>query len=410
MRRVHALLLLTLAFLAPTLPAHALSRGSPPYKQGIQWGQSAGSSYIRAIPQGSQIGIQNCAASYTDGFPPLTFLPAAAGGCPPFGQDMNGILNALSLGLQWAFAGGTMSYDATFQTQIGGYPRDALIQSNILHGRVWQSTVDNNLTNPDDQTGAAISWSVPPGAIYPGSLIPSMLNAGYPNAVLANGNTVGNTGSNATNRANPDTYWLFTQIWNLCFSCGIFNSAGGSTTKGATAAADWAANKAVATPDMRGTGVVGVDASTSRLASAPVISGSINGGGSLVGETNNTHILSTAEIPSHFHSTSTADPAHYHTAGMGDPTHTHTEQYPAYSFYAQCSSCGPVYNAATTNTGAAGTGVYINSSNGANNTYSAGTGVYMNSPNGGNTTYSAGGGGAHNIVPRDLTVYWWLAL
>ena len=48
------------------------------------------------IPVPSQISVTPGAASYTDGFPPLTMTPKASGGVPPFGQDMNGILYAIT--------------------------------------------------------------------------------------------------------------------------------------------------------------------------------------------------------------------------------------------------------------------------------------------------------------------------
>ncbi|KAA1174648.1 hypothetical protein FP026_29625, partial [Rhizobium tropici] len=68
-----------------------------PVKFPIPFAASAGGGYIRAIPQASQIGITNGAASLTDGFPPLTFLPVGAGGTPPWGQDFNGILNEITV-------------------------------------------------------------------------------------------------------------------------------------------------------------------------------------------------------------------------------------------------------------------------------------------------------------------------
>ena len=58
------------------------------------------------IPEASQIGITNGAASLNDGFPPLTMTPIAAGGTPPSGADMNGILNLLSQSIRWQHAGG----------------------------------------------------------------------------------------------------------------------------------------------------------------------------------------------------------------------------------------------------------------------------------------------------------------
>ena len=59
-----------------------------PTKFSVPFANSAGGSYIRAIPTASQIGIVDGAASLTDGFPPLNFLTLGAGGIPPFGQDM----------------------------------------------------------------------------------------------------------------------------------------------------------------------------------------------------------------------------------------------------------------------------------------------------------------------------------
>jgi hypothetical protein len=126
---------------------------SIPTKMPIQWGASAGGSYIRAIPQLSQISITPGAASFTDGFPPLNFLPVGSGGVPPFGQDMNGILNIISLWNRWQQAGGSVPYDATFQATIGGYPQGAVVASTVTLGLRWFSLVDNNTTNPD--TGGA---------------------------------------------------------------------------------------------------------------------------------------------------------------------------------------------------------------------------------------------------------------
>ena len=129
------------------------------------------------IPSTSQIGILNGAASLPDGFPPLTFLPVAAGGVPPFGADMNGILFELSSWAQWESAGGPVVYDAAFSTAIGGYPKGAWLTSST-GGSWWMSTVDNNTTNPD--TGGA-GWQ--------------LLTFGQTYAGNPNGNVAGNAGT-----------------------------------------------------------------------------------------------------------------------------------------------------------------------------------------------------------------------
>lgn len=112
----------------------------------------ANSGTKNTIPTPSQITITPGAASLTDGFPPLTRTPIAAGGVPPFGADMNGILFEISANTQWENAGGFYPYDAAFSTAIGGYPRGAVLARADLSG-FWLSQVDNNATNPD--TGGA---------------------------------------------------------------------------------------------------------------------------------------------------------------------------------------------------------------------------------------------------------------
>ncbi len=126
-----------------------------PNKFAIPFANSAGAGYIRAIPQASQIGITNGAASLTDGFPPLTFLPVGAGGTPPWGQDFNGILNQITLWSQWQAAGGQVIYDSAFSTAIGGYPAGAIVAS-VNNNQLWYNTTDNNTTNPDSAT--SVGW------------------------------------------------------------------------------------------------------------------------------------------------------------------------------------------------------------------------------------------------------------
>jgi hypothetical protein len=108
----------------------------------------ADSGTKNAIPIPSQIGVTPGLASFTTGFPPLTFTPIAAGGVPPFGADFNGVLNAITQALRWTNAGGQYIYDAAFATSIGGYPKGALLQRSTLDG-FWLCTADNNSTDPD---------------------------------------------------------------------------------------------------------------------------------------------------------------------------------------------------------------------------------------------------------------------
>ena len=111
------------------------------------------------IPTASQIGITAGAASLTDGFPPLTRTPIAAGGVPPSGLDMNGILYELSAILRWANAGGGYAYDAAFATDsnVGGYPKGARVLRSDGLG-YWFNTTDNNTTDPEGVGAIAAGW------------------------------------------------------------------------------------------------------------------------------------------------------------------------------------------------------------------------------------------------------------
>lgn len=138
-----------------------------PAKFNIPWASSAGGSYITSpIPEASQIGITNGAASLTDGFPPLNFQPVESGGVPPFGADSNGILKEITLWNQWQQAGGVVPYDGTFQTAIGGYPKGAIVASGTVAGLLWQSTTDDNATDPDTGGAGWVALLAAPNAHY----------------------------------------------------------------------------------------------------------------------------------------------------------------------------------------------------------------------------------------------------
>lgn len=126
--------------------------------------------------------------------------------------------------------------------------------------------------------------------------------------VRANGRTIGNASSSATERANADTSSLFTFLWtNYSDSvCAV------SSGRGASAAADYAANKSIALPDLRGRAFFGLDDMGGSAASriGTTFSGTTNGA---TGGAEN-HTLTTAQLPAHSHSGTTAsDGAHTHT-------------------------------------------------------------------------------------------------
>lgn len=267
----------------------------------IPFGANAGGSFIRAIPVNSQIGVQDGAASLNDGFVPLNSIPIAAGGIPPFQQDVNGILNQATAWCQWQEAGGIIRYDAAFATSgNGGYPAGAIVSSALVFGNRWLSTVDNNTADPDSLTQT--TWFQDPGSISTGTLVPSLSSTVPPGYVAANASTIGAVGSGATSAVGITVQLLYRFIWfNFSNSiCPVLTSGGVPTTRGANPDADFAALKRLTLPDMRGIGLRGVDTmgggATTRLAGVPVSIGNTTTPGSGVGE--NLHLLLLTEIPS----------------------------------------------------------------------------------------------------------------
>lgn len=390
-----------------------MQQSNIPSKFGIPWGNAAGPTYIQTIPQASQIGITNCRASLTDGFPPLTFIPSSSGGCPPFGKDFNGILNQITQWSQWQSAGGPVFWDSAFSTSIGGYPKGAVLQSAVLLGRMWLSTADNNTTNPDSQTSA--NWVPLPGTAPAGTPIPSFSTTSPPNTVPCNGSTVGNASSNASLRANADTYWLFVALWTNCLNCTLFNSAGGVISKGASANADYNANNSIATPLMGGAGLMGMDniagSVTNNLVNVPVGLGNRTTPMSVVGE--NLHTLTLTETPTGIHgqgvnligvtgTVTVSGTVSVSTAGLGFPNLAGTNGSIA-SFGPNVGGGGGSLSPATTT----GSWSPVTTMSGSNS-MSGGNVLQGNNTIGIFTDNT--GGGAHNTVQRGYLVQWNLAL
>jgi hypothetical protein len=133
----------------------------------IPFANAAGGAYIRDIPTASQIGVTDGRASLTDGFPPLNFTPVAGGGVPPDGRDFNDILFRVSGWSRWQAAGGPVTYNAQFATDVGGYPSGAFLQSRNTPGLFYVSTTDNNGTDPESIGSAGWLTIIPTKATEP---------------------------------------------------------------------------------------------------------------------------------------------------------------------------------------------------------------------------------------------------
>ena len=139
--------------------------------------------------------------------------------------------------------------------------------------------------------------------------------------VRANGKTIGNAASGATELADPSTQALFAFLWNADPSLSV---SGG---RGASALADFNANKTIALPDLNARALFGIDgmgsSPTGRLAGASFSGGNATTLGSAGGES--AHTLVIAEAPSHTHTGTTQSNSAFQmtftTASAGSHTH-----------------------------------------------------------------------------------------
>lgn len=164
-----------------------------------------------------------------------------------------------------------------------------------------------------------------------------------PDGWVVSHGTIGNASSNATTRANTDTLNLFTFFWNKYSTWPVYNSSGTVVTRLATAALDFADNRALVMIDTRGC-VIQHSATT---AADATITGS------------DTAALAVANMPNHTHTINVTNPAHTHA--ISDPGHLHTYES---GFHTGDSNSGTGNDAnkkdpATTNTSSTTTGITV---------------------------------------------------
>jgi microcystin-dependent protein len=223
-----------------------------------------------------------------------------------------------------------------------------------------QLTYSLQIPNPDP---VDLSVVIPPEErIQTGMIISELVNSTRTGFVRLNGRTIGNPASLATERANTDTSALYTYLWNNLPNTVAPVSSG----RGASAPADFSANKNIGLPDMRGKTFIGLDDMGNTAASAfsgltfdigsAIIAGSTIGANSVV--------LDSGQMPAHSHSGTTSS----------DGQHTHN-----------------VSTSVTTGTENQSIGVSVGGTTGTSNqdinhthTYSYSSGVQNGAPGGGN--------------------------
>lgn len=99
----------------------------------------------------------NGVATFDKGFPPVTMQPLSAGGIPPSGKDMNGVLYSTTIQQQWQNAGMTYPFSQDFSDAVSGYPKGAIVPSSVYTGQ-WLNLNEANGTSPESSTGANTGW------------------------------------------------------------------------------------------------------------------------------------------------------------------------------------------------------------------------------------------------------------
>lgn len=99
----------------------------------------------------------NGVATFDKGFPEITMQPLSAGGIPPSGKDMNGVLYSTTIQQQWQNAGMTYPFSQAFSDAVSGYPKGAIVPSSVYTGQ-WLNLNEANGTSPESPTGASTGW------------------------------------------------------------------------------------------------------------------------------------------------------------------------------------------------------------------------------------------------------------
>lgn len=291
------------------------------------------------------------------------------------------------------------------------------------------STIITTATNVPNPAPIDPTTTDPNALMQTGDMIFSpavVTRAGF---VRANGGSIGSGASSGTERANDDAEALFTWLHNNLADAQAAVSGG----RGASAAADWSANKVIVLPDLRGSGPLGLDdmgaGVASRLVTASFTNGDATTGGSVVGS--NTVSLIEANLPAHVHAAgnivSDAAGGHFHTEGtlatgavgghthsVTDPGHIHNFSVFAGSTNVSVSAGATVQNVQATtlqNTNLASTGISIVAVGDHSHPISGSTSTVEDHTHttSGNSA-SAGSGTATSILQRSVLGTWLLKL
>jgi len=240
-------------------------------------------------------------------------------------QQLDSLGKPLSNGLLYFFAAGTTTPQNAYQDYALtlAYPNPLILDSAgripylfFADGQIKIRLTDSrgNIQLAADNlliVGASAGTGTPPTVDPTTVLQTGMLVKFYGTGVVTgfvrlNGRTIGSATSGATERANADTQNLFTFLYNADPNLSV---SGG---RGASAAADWAANKTLNLPDGRGRSLSNLDDMGS-TAAGRYSGASISGSATTLGATiSNSVTLGTTNLPAYTPSgsVSVAAPGH----------------------------------------------------------------------------------------------------
>lgn len=261
---------------------------------------------ITAVPNDVQV---DGSVSYTQGFgPDYQADNSDIGVRYPERGVINDLFKVVTQALQILQTHGFPDFITSSDNGGSAYLYDKNACTRYSDGIVYYSLVNSNTALPTDAT----KWT----PLFPVSSFKTGMtiiheDTSLPDAtwVWANGQTIGNAASGGTGRANADTVALFTQIWNTFPQTirPVTTSAGAPSTRGISAAADYAANKRIPLRDMRdvvpaGWGTMGGAADRGLLTAA----NTLGVDGSILGATGGeqAHTQQTTELAIHSHTDS----------------------------------------------------------------------------------------------------------
>lgn len=184
------------------------------------------------------------------------------------------------------------------EVKVDGIGKDLTIGSGTdtisLNGFAWPAVIESGKVLVTD-TNQALSFVTPDEVftVYEtGDVIHTYAILPTTGWIKLDDGTIGNGSSAATSRADSDTEDLFTELWTNMSDTYAPVSSG----RGASAAADYAANKTITLPKIVGRSI-GASGTGSGLTARSL--------GFSVGE--NDHVLTTAEMPTHGHPVPTGE-------------------------------------------------------------------------------------------------------